>query len=907
MFSVKVTYNGEIRRFSFPDLKSFPTYEQLFFQLNRVFPSNNNYILSKLLFYPDASKPGRILIGSQICNIEAYNRCILPFRDRVWENASLRFTLLNGAADVGQGDYISQTVGQLPWVDDSNSVSIASQSAPNPFPLQLPTESTVFVPSSNDFSVPSVSRNVGTSSFPSPRAERTNIGPSWSPTAQAKKDIENIVKVFHQDLNHAVDRLSESISPSTNLPAAPPGLIPPSDSPFIPPLPPIRSAPYPPAISTSPLRTPPPPPVIHRGIICDKCDLTIEGIRHKCLDCPDYDLCTPCSLSGALESHNPQHQFLDITEPGRVIVHTVTAHQDRETRTQPQPDSPLVVHNASCDLCDSMIEGRRYSFKKCAVCPDFDTCESCFVITAEQHPNHSFVKLSKKEDYISRRSVDAHRHLARCDACNGNIIGIRYKCMHPDCPDFDLCERCESLPIPQHPFTHPLLKLRSDILPTANLALLNVTGRQNSQLNFSASDADASVTEAAPNETSLPSPFNPFNRTSLESRSPSPTLSYSLYPLSHPLPVTIPSPRLGQDDNQGEITTLEQPFLSEPEISNGYESDSSASPSHLASSPLIDIDDTPAVPGSWYGAGLNTLIDSSPEDANHCVDHIPFPVIRSPLVDEVDHHSISPCIEMRQAATQQHSLADLLSESHSCSDNLNSAGEPPRIDNTPLLAGYVQDVTVPDGRSFEAGDTFIKVWRMINNGSREWPVNTEVVFVGGAQLASGNPPPHIQPMCTVGPLKPNNQKNIWTPELKAPDVPGRYTSYWRLRDDNGQLFGDSIWVDIEVVKPLTETGDISMPSSSRMLMPDPTLSHTLANELIRSPTVDTEDSFDDTLSDSSSVSVVSMMCSEDDVDDTLWAESRVQGQGISTENDATHPSSGLDYVLLYDENTSDED
>jgi next to BRCA1 gene 1 protein len=29
-----------------------------------------------------------------------------------------------------------------------------------------------------------------------------------------------------------------------------------------------------------------PEPVVHRGIICDVCNETITGVRHKCLDCP---------------------------------------------------------------------------------------------------------------------------------------------------------------------------------------------------------------------------------------------------------------------------------------------------------------------------------------------------------------------------------------------------------------------------------------------------------------------------------------------------------------------------------------------------------------------------------------------------------------------------------------------
>lgn len=70
-------------------------------------------------------------------------------------------------------------------------------------------------------------------------------------------------------------------------------------------------------------------------------------------------------------------------------------------------------------------------------------------------------------------------HAARCDICNADIKGIRYKvclvqklshlswtellsqCMHPQCPDFDLCQNCEALPFPVHPPAHPMLKMRT--------------------------------------------------------------------------------------------------------------------------------------------------------------------------------------------------------------------------------------------------------------------------------------------------------------------------------------------------------------------------------------------------------------------------------------------------------------
>jgi next-to-BRCA1 protein 1 len=140
----------------------------------------------------------------------------------------------------------------------------------------------------------------------------------------------------------------------------------------------------------------------------------------------------------------------------------------------PQP----VRHRASCDLCDSVIIGVRY---KCLNCPDFDTCSSCFTVRQELHPEHGFVKVINLEDLLMRKASTQIPHRAHCDSCQKTIVGDRYKCMHPDCPDFDLCANCEALPIPVHPSTHPMLKVktpntmiptvqRTAILPTATAA-----------------------------------------------------------------------------------------------------------------------------------------------------------------------------------------------------------------------------------------------------------------------------------------------------------------------------------------------------------------------------------------------------------------------------------------------------
>ena len=110
-----------------------------------------------------------------------------------------------------------------------------------------------------------------------------------------------------------------------------------------------------------------------------------------------------------------------------------------------------------------------FTFKKCLNCPDWDACASCFTIVGEQHPGHGFVEVKDPATLKQYRSVQgaarSKLHHASCDACKEAIRGVRYKCMHPSCPDYDLCDRCEALPHPVHPPTHAFLKLRSPELP----------------------------------------------------------------------------------------------------------------------------------------------------------------------------------------------------------------------------------------------------------------------------------------------------------------------------------------------------------------------------------------------------------------------------------------------------------
>lgn len=159
---------------------------------------------------------------------------------------------------------------------------------------------------------------------------------------------------------------------------------------------------------------------------CDGCTERIRGVRHKCLDCEDFDFCDGCL---GREHFGGAHEFYALVEPGEVIVRNISRpaepaararglsnppvgsapalstpapHVLPPSRHQPRPARPShpnvpTSHSAACDMCSSRIRGVRY---KCIVCPDYDVCESCFRLSEEVHPGHSFAKLYQQGDVI---------------------------------------------------------------------------------------------------------------------------------------------------------------------------------------------------------------------------------------------------------------------------------------------------------------------------------------------------------------------------------------------------------------------------------------------------------------------------------------------------------------------------
>jgi next-to-BRCA1 protein 1 len=231
----------------------------------------------------------------------------------------------------------------------------------------------------------------------------------------------------------------------------------------------------------------------------------------------------------------------------------------------------------------------------------------------------------------------------------------------------------------------------------------------------------------------------------------------------------------------------------------------------------------------------------------------------------------------------------------------------------PLSAAFVEDVTVPDGQIFPPGAEFVKCWRLMNDSGCVWPESTELVFLAGDSL-SVVATVGEEIVVHVGKTPVGQMADVWTGELKAPEIAGRYVGYWRLRADD-QLFGNSLWIDINVVEADSQHASDESMAASSVIMPTP--SSAAQSERVPSVTVTTFSTqshsiasvTEDNLSDAGSdMSLISMPSSPSD--DEIWHETRSAPSSsapAAANSSAASVSAAMDYVLLYDDDSSDEE
>jgi hypothetical protein len=104
-------------------------------------------------------------------------------------------------------------------------------------------------------------------------------------------------------------------------------------------------------------------------------------------------------------------------------------------------------------------------------------------------------------------------------------------------------------------------------------------------------------------------------------------------------------------------------------------------------------------------------------------------------------------------------------------------------------------VTYPDGAEVFAGAPFDKTWKVKNLGPSTWNKNYRLIFGWGGVGTTWNTTPSSHLTASV---LPGESIEI-TVTLKAPTATGSYGASFRLQNDKGYNFGDTLTV-IVIVK-----------------------------------------------------------------------------------------------------------
>ncbi len=107
---------------------------------------------------------------------------------------------------------------------------------------------------------------------------------------------------------------------------------------------------------------------------------------------------------------------------------------------------------------------------------------------------------------------------------------------------------------------------------------------------------------------------------------------------------------------------------------------------------------------------------------------------------------------------------------------------------------FIDDITIPDGATVQAGATFVKTWRIQNTGSCTWTAEYQLVFGYGGE---GTDWAKVAPVNFPNEVAPGGLMDI-SVSLTAPTASGTYGAYFRPRNDKMTTFGEFIWLFITV-------------------------------------------------------------------------------------------------------------
>ena len=118
---------------------------------------------------------------------------------------------------------------------------------------------------------------------------------------------------------------------------------------------------------------------------------------------------------------------------------------------------------------------------------------------------------------------------------------------------------------------------------------------------------------------------------------------------------------------------------------------------------------------------------------------------------------------------------------------------------SPDKALFIEDINYPDGTTVWVGEEFTKTWVIENTGTTTWDTSYYLVYWDSEPEDLILCDEEDQFIFIEKSVKPNNQITL-SVRITAPHTFGTYSNYFRMTNGEGQAFGDSLYLEIKVVK-----------------------------------------------------------------------------------------------------------
>lgn len=475
------------------------------------------------------------------------------------------------------------------------------------------------------------------------------------------------------------------------------------------------------------------------------------------------------------------------------------------------------IHDGvTCDECgQSPIVGIRYS---CSVRSDYDICQTCEKKNPQPFPMIKFyepknvsekseiiVEMDLSEKSLKRRQAPLTKEWkekkhkgVRCNECGVRpIIGVRYKCSRRE--DYDLCADCEAKK-PIQPY--PMLKIYSPDQCHDGINIYTTSGGKRPREIKIECDIETSKGIKVLHDF-FQSGGVPPHWSSWTSQEPPATESNE-----------VPVHRFVRCNECGMKPILG--FRYKCTVRPDFDLCSTCESKSPQPYPMVKIynpDQQSREFGGgrggkcgrgWHGRCGRWRSAAATAAAERAREHMEAVAQEKANHEEKETRELEEdliSLTLEQAISEKSHTS--FEESKSGSETIPEAyaclpSAPPVVTAQPApkpskpMARFVRDVTMPDGTNVQPSSTFVKTWRIRNDGNYPWPQGCFLVNAGGDALF-----PDDELRIPVASVNPGEEVDL-SVTLTAPYASGRHVGYFRLQDSEGNWFGQRLWSDIRV-------------------------------------------------------------------------------------------------------------